>query len=266
MNWYYYKGALLPNLEIHHDVIISKKEANSLLKSHNAFFLRYTTNFDQTFISPAYYIIKDSWKGIDELGPGTRYKVRKALRMCYVKRINKAVLSSQGYDVYKEHTLNFKNNNIVILNYEGYVEMIQNLSDRELFGCFDRQTDKLIGYAINKVGEGVNYSINKANPKFYKSHFPFYAIYFTMNEYYLCECKKKYVYAGFRTLDNHSNIQDTLIERFKFRKAYCKLHIHYIWWLKLIIAFLYPFRKLIKTSKIKNLLFQEEISRNSINR
>jgi len=263
MNWQYYKGALLSNLEMHRDVIISKKEANSLLKSYNAFFLRYTTDFDQTFSSPAYYVIKDSWKGMDELNTNTRNQVRKALRMCDVKRINKEVLFSHGYEVYQEHTVNYKNSSNNLLNYDRYVAMIQNLCDRELFGCFDRQTSKLIGYAQNIVGEGVNYSLIKANPKFYRSHYPFYALFFKMDEYYLHECKKKYVCDGFRTLDNHSKIQDFLIEKFKFRKAYCKLHIHYTWWLKPIVVLIYPFRKFIKASKIKSLLFQEEISRKS---
>jgi hypothetical protein len=265
MNWHYYKGALVSKLEAHHDVKISKEVSVSLLKSNNAFFIRYTTDFDQNCFSPAYYVIKDSWKGIDELSTKTRNQVRKALKMCDVKRIDKEVLFSQGYEVFKEHTVNFKNNDNNILNYEEYVAMIQNLSNRDLFGCFDLQTDKLIAYAQNIVGEGVNYSLLKAIPKFYKSHYPFYALIFKMNEFYLFECKKKYVCDGFRSLDNHSNIQNFLIEKFKFRKAYCKLHIQYVWWLKLIIAFLYPLRKFVKAGKIKSLLFQEEISRNSIN-
>lgn len=264
MNWYSYRGALLPKIEIHNDIIISKKEAKLLLKSNNAFFLRYTTNFDQEHVSPAYYVIKDSWKGMDELSPNTRNQVRKALRMCEVRKIDKDILIANGYDVYKGNAARFKKKISKTLDYAEYLEMVQNLIDREIMGCFDRQTGKLIGYAQNRVGEGVDYSTLKTNPKFNKSHYPSYALIFKMNEYYLSECKKKYVCDGFRTLDNHSNIQDFLIEKFKFRKAYCKLHLQYTWWLGLIIAFLYPFRKFILSSKIKRLLFQEEISRNSI--
>jgi hypothetical protein len=186
--------------------------------------------------------------------------------MCDVKKIDKEVLFLNGYEVYKENTASYKKKNSKSLGYTEYLEMVRNLIDRDIFGCFDRQTGKLIGYAQNKVGEGVEYSSLKTNPKFYKSHYPSYALIYKMNEYYLFICKKKYVCDGFRTLDNHSNIQDFLIEKFKFRKAYCKLHIHYTWWLKPIIIFLYPFRKFVIASKIKRLLFQEGISRNSINR
>ncbi|MBN1186664.1 MAG: hypothetical protein JXB49_30585 [Bacteroidales bacterium] len=263
MSWYYYKRALLSDKEIHKDIVISKKEANSLLKFHKAFFLRYTTNFDQKYVSPAYYIIKDSWNGFDELSSNARTQVRKAFRMCDVKRINNDILISQGYEVYKEN-MTIHRENDSLLNPETYIQMICNTSSRDLFGCFDRQTDELIGYARNIVGEGVNYSGIKAKPKFFKTHYPFYALFYKMNEYYLYECKKKYVCDGFRTIDNHSNIQNFLIEKFKFRKAYCKLHIHYVWWLKLIVNCLYPFRKFITIDKIRSLLFQEEISRKSI--
>jgi len=263
MSWEYYKGALVPKQEIHFDIRISKQEANSLLKTSSALFIRYTTDFDQEQNSPAYYVIKDTWEAIDELSANTRYIIRKALRMCDVRKINKEIMIRQGYEVYYTHTVNFKLRKINILKCDQYLKMIENLSDREFFGCFDRQSGKLIGYSQNEIGEGVCYSTTKANPIYYRGYYPFYALFYTMNEYYLQVCKKKYVSDGFRTLDQHSGIQDFLISKFKFRKAYCKLHLHYIWWLKFLVNMIYPFRNIIWSGKIKNLLFQEEISRKS---
>jgi hypothetical protein len=260
-NWVVYKNALVPDIELHKQVDINQHEIRSLLKSTKAKLLRFTTDFDQNQISPAYYIIKDVWKGMEELGPNTRNKVRKSLKACRVELITKDVLYSMGYVVYQKHTGSYRSN---LLDYDGYLEMIQNLEDREFFGCFDRQTNKLIGYAFNKVGEGVNYLLYKANPDYYKSHFPFYSLFYSMNEYYLNDQNKLYVSAGFRILDSHSNIQTFLMDRFKFRKAYCKLVVHYVWWLRLAVNIFYPFRRYIKLRSANRLLFQEEISRSSI--
>ena len=264
MNWLYYKRALLPDTEVHNDVLISKKDAKLLLRSHKAWLLRCTTNFDQENYSSAYYVIKDSWGGIEELSSKTRNQVRKALKFCEVKKITKATLYAEGYTVYREAHLNYKSKSKHIMNPKEYDLMIQNLKDRDLFGCFDRETNKLIAYAQNIVGEGVSYSLVKANPRFFKSHHPYYALFFKMNEYYLFLLNKKYVNDGFRTVDNHSNIQNFLIDKFKFRKAYCRLQIEYVWWLKHAVHLLYHFRRFIPTSKIRSILNMEAMNRGEI--
>ena len=58
---------------------------------------------------------------------------------------------------------------------------------------------------------------------------------------YLGERKLRYVNDGSRTVTEHSSIQDFLIHNFKFRKAYCKLKIHYKCWLSVVIKLLFPF-------------------------
>ena len=45
--------------------------------------------------------------------------------------------------------------------------------------------------------------------------------------YYLKERKLSYVNEGTRSILHATNVQSFLIEKFRFRKAYCKLHIQY---------------------------------------
>ena len=47
---------------------------------------------------------------------------------------------------------------------------------------------------------------------------------------------------------------DFLIQKFKFRKAYCKLKIRYKWWFGAIVRVLLPFRKLIWSRNVKAVL------------
>jgi len=142
-------------------------------------------------------------------------------------------------------------------------EIIRLASRREFFGCFDRSSGHLIAYSQNVVGEGVSYSLVKADPHYYRTHYPFYALFFTMTEHYLTVGGKKYVSDGFRSVEMHSNIQGFLIEKFKFRKAYVQLHVYYVWWLELIVRCLFPVRGWIQHPSISSLLLQEEISRES---
>ena len=50
-----------------------------------------------------------------------------------------------------------------------------------------------------------------------------------------------YVNDGARSISHHTNIQTFLIDKFKFRRAFVKLHIVYRWDIGLAIKILYPF-------------------------
>jgi len=88
-----------------------------------------------------------------------------------------------------------------------------------------------------------------------------------MNEFYLQRRSLKYINNGTRSIAHHTNIQDFLIKKFKFRKAYCNLHIRYHPVIKIIISLFFPLRSIFRLSKIRFLrnmhilLFQEELSR-----
>ena len=84
-----------------------------------------------------------------------------------------------------------------------------------------------------------------------------------MNEYYLKEKGLKYVSDGSRSITKHSNIQNFLINNFKFRRAYTNLKIYYKPLVKIAVIILYPFRFLIPQSKIKSVLRQESMARNT---
>ena len=95
----------------------------------------------------------------------------------------------------------------------------------------------------------------------HNNSYPYYGLFYSLNAYYLGEKHFQYVTDGARTITEHSNIQDFLIDNFHFRKAYCHLTIHYKWWMKLAVKFLYPFRKLITIPSVKAVLNMESMTR-----
>tara|TARA_B110000459_G_C16091660_1_gene265434 strand:- start:108 stop:500 length:393 start_codon:yes stop_codon:yes gene_type:complete len=123
----------------------------------------------------------------------------------------------------------------------------------------------MIGYSQNKIAENYcDYSTIKFHPDYLKLY-PSYALFFTMNQYYLNENEYKYVNDGARSMSHETNIQSFLIQKFRFRKAYCKLHIQYHPLINILIFILFPFRLLIIKSnntllhKIGVVLMQEEL-------
>ena len=125
----------------------------------------------------------------------------------------------------------------------------------------------MIGYSQNLVIDNYcDYSTIKFNPDFLKLYSS-YILFYTMNRYYLFEKGFRYVNDGARSISHETNIQSYLIDKFKFRKAYCKLNIIYSPKIKLILTLIYPFRWFFSLldfgpfSKLNILIFQEKIKR-----
>ena len=77
----------------------------------------------------------------------------------------------------------------------------------------------------------------------------------------------QYVNDGARSISHETNIQSFLIDKFRFRKAYCKLHIIYSKPINILIQILFPLSSLLRCFdfgplvKINILLYQESIRR-----
>ena len=133
------------------------------------------------------------------------------------------------------------NVNFLCKNKEDFIDYITD--DWEFWGVFFDA--KLIGYSQNKISHNFcDYSTIKI-PQKYAKMYANYALIYEMNRYYLKDRKIQYVSDGARSILHDSKIQDFLIKKFKFRKAYCHLHVLYSLSTRLTIFALYPFRYFI---------------------
>ncbi|MBJ2161338.1 MAG: hypothetical protein JFR39_04460 [Muribaculaceae bacterium] len=249
-----------------HNNSMNKSEICSTMQTLGAPMLREIQEFDIDSSTEFYYIIKDSHSSIEDLKPKVRNLVRRSLKNCTFRKIRYSDLLEDGFDVYKEAYESY--NNTVLFHMPTKEEYTQNLlrhKNRDYWGAYDIESGKLLAYSINiPYSNGVvEYASMKCCPQSLKTHFPYYGLIQTMNEYYLTHNRCDYITDGARTLTEHSNIQEFLISKFGFRKAYCRMHMHYVWWLGLAINILYPFRNIIPSNTIKLLLKQEYWSRHS---
>ena len=132
------------------------------------------------------------------------------------------------------------------------------------FGGAFNNKNELVAFAINHIEDNCcNYQTLKAYPEALKNYV-YYAPIYKMNKYYLQNKKLSYVYDGARSITEHSNIQQFLIQKFNFRKAYCSIKITYCWWLKIAVKIIYPFRTLVNNNSVTAILRQEAMQRNQI--
>lgn len=267
-NWLKYNGSIIPSSPPHIMVTESKVEIKKLLISSKSFLARWVSNFDVSIYSSFWYVINDKGLGIEDYSKNTRSKIRRGLKNFVVKKIEKSELINHGYKVYVAAFKRYKTINKPMSSIK-FIKHINSLDKGwEFWGVYSRETNELIAYSQNKiVTDQCYYSTIKFHEKYLKMYSS-YALYFVMNSYYLKERKLKYVNEGTRSILHETNVQSFLIDKFKFRKAYCKLHVQYHPLVTPIIFVLYPFRKIIVRSnllffrKIGVVLSQEQLHRN----
>ena len=263
-----YKGVLMPYIPPDEEIDFSEKDIKSLLKSSGAYFMRWVSNWDCKNPTKFWYLIRNDRISLEELSKKTRSKVRRGLRRSIILRVQSEYIASNGYDVYQK----------AFRDYESYEKPLSNEKFKETFmkyendatsdfwAVFTKENRKLIGYSRNIIqNKTCQFSTIKFDPQYLRNYYSSEAIFYRMIEYYLNEQNYKYVSDGARSVYHKSNVQDYLVNKSNFRKAYCKLNVHYSYMISLIVKLLYPFKNIIKRINLKGfqkiyvLLIHEEI-------
>ncbi|MFO7790642.1 MAG: hypothetical protein R6V32_08725 [Bacteroidales bacterium] len=268
--WKMYQGALISENPPHVDITLSDKEIKHLLHASSAWFIRWPSEWDKDKESLWWYVIKDAFGGLEELSGNTRSKVRRSFKRQDFRKVDPEIISEQAYDVYCEAFNSYKTH-LKPLSENDFKHYVLSLDTEiwDFFAAFDKESNVMTAYSQNLVlNDAAEYKIIKLHPG-YLRNYSSYGLIYRMNEYYLKEKELKYVNDGSRSIAHDTNIQDFLIKKMKFRKAYCRLNVRYRACLGFFIRLLYPFRKVFRSGKISVfkklsvLLKQEEIRRKS---
>ena len=265
VTWRLYKSTWI-FLEESKEELLSSEEANALLKERGL-MVRNTYDFDTKEETSFWFIVKDHLENISELPFSARRNIRRALRFYNIRKINVNEFSEKALPIINSAQKSYKVKSKVTSNKEFDKEIEQHKKDdNKEFWIVERRSDnEAVAIAINTIKEdSCEYDTMRCKAEALKDRtYPYYGLIYIMNNHYLGERKLRYVNDGSRTVTEHSSIQDFLIHNFKFRKAYCKLKIHYKCWLSVVIKVLFPFRNIIPIRNIKGILKMEEYSRQS---
>ncbi len=266
--WKKYQGILIPNEADQPNIRLNTRDKKYLLKKSNCYIIRWPSNWDIKHETEWWYVICDRFYNIEEYSSKRRYEIKKGLKLNYVRKINKDEVIEQGYDTYNLAMKSYKTPQI-IKSREEFNKSLRDYSDKtwNFWGVYSRKNDKLVGYSQNLVTDkSCEYKVMKFSPFYLKDNIS-YALIYEMNKYYLSDNLVDYVNDGARSISHESNIQDFLIQKLKFRKAYCNLNIYYRKDIFVLVKFLFLFRNILKLTPfffIKRLIVlidQEKILR-----
>lgn len=264
MQYSLYKKAWVYTGEPHTEQRLTTEQMRCMLKQ-GGLFVRNCYDFDRSQETSFWYVIKDHFGGMDELSSRVRNKIRKSQKYFEIRKIDKEEMLQHAYAVHARACLHYKVKADLISEENFHKRILNNGENYEYWGVWDKNTGCLVAFSINACyAESVEYETFKADPAYLTGgYYPFYGLLYEMNRYYLEEKKVKYVNDGARSITEHSNVQPFLIEQFKFRKAYCKLQIAYVTWLRIFVFLLYPFRSVVPILSVRAILSQEAMRRGS---
>ena len=257
-NFKLYKGVWICKEGPHKQQEISRVEARELLAGGGD-LVRNAFDFDRKEPSGFWYVIKDSFGGLEELPTKVRNQVRRSLKCYDIKRISAEEMEERGYECYNLSRRRF-GATTEISREQWHRQLF--IAEQDYWIAIDKMTGTPQALALNKqYDDYCDYITMGVNPEAPKSTYPMYGLIYEMNRNYLEEQGMKYVLDGARSVTEHSNIQTLLEEKFKFRKAYCELQLFYKPWVGVAVMLLYPFRAFIKNRKLEALLRQEMMRR-----
>ena len=262
-SWRLYKSTWI-FLEESEEKKLSPENAKALLKKQGL-MIRNTYDFDTKEETSFWFIVKDNLEDISELPFSARRNIRRALRFYNIKKINVKEFSEKALPIINSAQKSYKVKCKITSKKEFEAEVEQyKKDDNKEFWIVERKSDnEAVAIAVNTIKkDSCEYDTMRCRAEALNDRsYPYYGLIYEMNRHYLGERMLKYVNDGSRTITEHSLIQDFLIHNFKFRKAYCKLKIHYKWWLSVVIKALFPFRNIIPFRNIKAILRMEAYSR-----
>lgn len=260
-----YKGFWKNEIPPHLSIKLPKECVRNLL-SKGGYGLRNTYEWDLPQETSFWFVIKDTFGGLDEMSSKKRTQVRKSLKTYDIRRVTADEILEVGFSIYNAamESYRVKAKAITKEQYRARIQLAEKTGKAEYWCVYLKETGEAVALAINTISDDCcEYNTMKCDPKFMRnSTYPYYGLIYEMNRYYLEERNLDYVNDGARSITGHSNIQEMLVDVFNFRKAHCRLQIEYKWWFRIAVNILYPFRRLLPFASVKSILNMEEMRRN----
>ena len=256
LNYFLYRNAWICDDASHKEVQLSDEELKMLLKQ-GGLMVRNTYDFDTPYEASFWFVINDHYSGLEELSPRVRNKTRHADKYFDYKQVEYEKFEQDIFHIFEDTIANYKVHDRE-LNRKKFSVFLEQCRQKtfEYWGMFLKDTSQMVGYCMVKNwGDSCEiWNVGVLAKYKREGYYPYYGLYYHLNEYYLKEKGFRYISDGSRTITNHSEIHEWLIHYFGFRKAYCKLKLHYKWWFGIIVRTLYPFRSIISNRSVKAVL------------
>lgn len=235
--------------DLYNGELISRSQFSEIVHKKHALFGKNIYDFDLDIQTNNWYIIRDRYYDLEEYASkNVRKHIRKSLSIYCYKRVDKDEMIRNGYQVFCNGAERFDKNVGPYWSKNEFEKWVMSFYKvgGEFFAGYDIESGKMVMWeALYIKGDMVVEFMERLSSEFTK-HNPTYGLNHEITKHYIMERGYKYINAGSMTLDDHSNVQSFLVEKFHFRRAYCRVQLFLPFYLKVLLLFLKPFYKYFK--------------------
>lgn len=271
--WRYYNHAIIPNVAPHENVDLSVIHDGSVWRYYpKAVVARWAEDFDCGYETNWWYVIKDQPFDISTLKAKRRYEINHGNRHFDVKMINPQEYTKELFEVQEAAFSGWPPKYRPKVSFDGFVKSVEGWKEYCVFGAFSKSEGTLCGYALlEKCENYVDFKVLRTNPAFERYGINAAVVYGILKENQEFLSHGGYISDGSRSIQHETAFQEYLEKYFGFRKAYCKLVVHFRPGVELIIRLLYPIRKWLRRAdsigivhKINGLLKTMEFAKEQV--
>lgn len=277
-DWLYYNHAVIPATAPHETPSLIPIEDGSIwrIDGKHPVMVRYTTDWDCGYDTGWWYVIKDSPFDISLLKTKRRYEITKAMRFFVVKEIKPVEYAEALSKVQEQAFSAYPPKYRPKFDKQAFMRTVETRDKQvaankgKLFGAFDRQTSQLVGFSFVDVhSTWINFAAQRTCPNFEKNGLNAALVYEILETFKDKISKNFYICDGARNTKHETHFQNYLEKYFGFRKCYCKLKLVYSPSCRMLIAFLFPLRRIFTLLSsyiapfhlVSSVLKMEEIAR-----
>ena len=259
--WLYYQRGLDARGDLTKSRKLGRNELKVLFRRYGRklLYIRNVYNFDCQKETSFWYVVRDVALSPNEYRTSKlRGQIKKSLTEYDSRRVGIDEMRRGGDGVFYENWLRFPEKSRP--NLESREEFERSLAVQEARGAefwigYSVETGEAATWASVYVVDNMVYGERVRLSYKYVKNYATYGLYHVLTSYYLGERGLCYYIAGARTATSHSHVQDFLIEKMQFRKAYAGLQVPIRFPYSLVVSLLLPFRNAFSsTSKIGALL------------
>lgn len=247
IDWYEYRGFMVPAYLPHCCPEISPEAAEEVVRISDRPFARWDSEFGKVEISEWWYVLKRGpWDVEDIKNKKKRWMIRQGRKYFSVRSLTFDEVVAECPKVAQ----------LAAERYTGKakVETRQILEERissakkipgvlEYIGCFRGNT--LVSFSENYIQSNAVWLANiRHHPAFLKKYSS-YGLMDGILDYYLNQKKMYYVSDGTRSIHHRTHFQEHLINVFGFTKEYALLNIIYSKKFGTAVKLAYPFRNIV---------------------
>ena len=228
---------------------VSPKQCRELLHALDGLWVQWTDGFGPHATGSEWYaLVCRKYVPVDEVeSANARKHIRRGLKRCEVRQVDALEIAQNGYETYCAAIRGYGSRAPLPTEEEFARRVMSDAPFSDIRHQWAAYCDgKLIAFNQNVIYDDieVDYTLGKYHPD-YLQHYPAYALFNAMNEYYLVQKGFQYINAGSRTILHDTEIQDFLIRLFNFKKVPTGLHVHYRMPFGWMLGMARPFRGLL---------------------